>query len=318
MFAPRGAVAMLNSMRTGPPPSTALHRAWIFVALRGVLAIVVASVVLTRPGMSREPLLAILGGYLFIDGLLALGIALRAERGAAGRGRYILEGLVSLTVGALAFAHPTALAAAVFTLIAARSIIAGLVEIASAISLRRTGAARITGRSGSAAWCRSASARSCSRARPPGRSSCCCWRASTSRLRADPDRRRVSPVRAERAAARDTPDRRPGRRARKSESSSAAHISSSVSGGRRDALMSRRRHARHSPPPVFHFFPSIGPRHEHRPIAAHPRTPPTELKSLTRNGGLVAARERARWDPRRDVGLVRLNMDALSQVTRRR
>jgi uncharacterized membrane protein HdeD (DUF308 family) len=126
-------------MRADPAPRAALHRAWVFVALRGVLAVVVACVVLTRPGMTRAPLLAALGGYLFIDGLLALGISLRAERGAAGRGRYILEGLVSLTVGALAFAHPTAIASAVFTLIAARSVIAGLVEIASAISLRRTG-----------------------------------------------------------------------------------------------------------------------------------------------------------------------------------
>ncbi len=130
---------MLKGMGTVPASSTALHRATIFVGLRGVLAVVVASVVLTRPGMSSAPLLAILGAYLFIDGLLALGIALRAERGAAGRGRYILEGLISLTVGAVAFGHPPAIAGAVFTLIAARSVIAGLVEIASAISLRRTG-----------------------------------------------------------------------------------------------------------------------------------------------------------------------------------
>lgn len=130
---------MLNGMGTVPASSTALQRATVFVGLRGVLALVVASVVLTRPGMSSAPLLTTLGAYVFIDGLLALGIALRAERGAAGRGRYILEGLISLTVGAVAFAHPTAIAGAVFTLIAARSVIAGLVEIASAISLKRTG-----------------------------------------------------------------------------------------------------------------------------------------------------------------------------------
>jgi uncharacterized membrane protein HdeD (DUF308 family) len=130
---------MLKGMGTVPASSTALQRATVFVGLRGVVAVVVASVVLTRPGMSSAPLLTTLGAYLFIDGLLALGIALRAERGAAGRGRYILEGLISLTVGAVAFAHPTAIAGAVFTLIAVRSVIAGLVEIASAISLRRTG-----------------------------------------------------------------------------------------------------------------------------------------------------------------------------------
>jgi len=43
---------MFNGMRTVPAPATALHRAWVFVALRGVLAVVVASVVLTRPGVA--------------------------------------------------------------------------------------------------------------------------------------------------------------------------------------------------------------------------------------------------------------------------
>jgi uncharacterized membrane protein HdeD (DUF308 family) len=125
--------------RALPAISSALYRAWVFVALRGVVAVAVSAVVLTRPGMAQTLLLATLGGYLFADGLLALGIALRAERGAPGRARYIVEGLLSLTVGALAFAHPTAMASAILALIAARSIITGLVAIASAISLRRGG-----------------------------------------------------------------------------------------------------------------------------------------------------------------------------------
>jgi uncharacterized membrane protein HdeD (DUF308 family) len=104
-----------------------------------VLAIVTSAVLLTRPTMGRDLLLTALGAYLFIDGALALGTAIRADRGASGRGRYILEGLISLTVGALAFAHPDAIGGAVLTLIAARSFITGLVEVATAISLRRSG-----------------------------------------------------------------------------------------------------------------------------------------------------------------------------------
>jgi uncharacterized membrane protein HdeD (DUF308 family) len=111
----------------------------MLIALRGVLAIAAAAVLLTRPSMARPLLLATLGSYLFIDGLLALGTALRADRGAAGRGRYVLEGLISIIIGALAFARPMTIAGAVLMLIAARSIIAGAVEIATALSLRRTG-----------------------------------------------------------------------------------------------------------------------------------------------------------------------------------
>jgi len=129
----------VEAMPSVPLASTAVHRAWLFVAARGAVAVAVAAFVLTRPGMGRDLLLGALGAYLFVDGLLALGIALRAERGAAGRGRYIIEGLLSLIVGALAFARPAAMASAVLMLVGARSIITGLVEIATAISLRKSG-----------------------------------------------------------------------------------------------------------------------------------------------------------------------------------
>ena len=129
----------VEAMPSVPLASTAVHRAWLFVAARGAVAVAVAAFVLTRPGMGRDLLLGALGAYLFVDGLLALGIALRAERGAAGRGRYIIEGLLSLIVGALAFARPAAMAGAVLMLVGARSIITGLVEIATAISLRKSG-----------------------------------------------------------------------------------------------------------------------------------------------------------------------------------
>lgn len=100
-------------MRAVPSATSALHRAWSFVALRGVLAIAVSAVVLTRPSMGRALLLATLGGYLLADGVLTLGMGLRVEKGATGRGRYIIEGLLSLTVGALAFVNPTRMAGAV-------------------------------------------------------------------------------------------------------------------------------------------------------------------------------------------------------------
>lgn len=124
-----------------PPSETnnALHRASPFVALRGVVAVAASAVVLTRPTMPRGLLLAILGVYLFIDGLLALGTALRADRGSWGRAPYVLQGLLSVTIGALAFARPMSIAAAVWILIAGRAVITGLVEIAAAASLRTRG-----------------------------------------------------------------------------------------------------------------------------------------------------------------------------------
>ena len=131
-----------HAIQSAPTTGSALHRAWLLIAVRGVLAIAAAAVLLTRPSMARSLLLAALGSYLFIDGVLALGTALRIDRGATGRGRYVLEGLISMTIGALAFARPMSIVGAVLMLIAARSIIAGLVEVATAASLRRTGGER--------------------------------------------------------------------------------------------------------------------------------------------------------------------------------
>jgi uncharacterized membrane protein HdeD (DUF308 family) len=131
-------VELMDGPRSAPTTGSAFHRAWMLIAVRGVLALAAAAVLLTRPSMGRGLLLAALGSYLFIDGMLALATALRAERGATGRSRYVLEGLVSITIGALAFARPMSIAAAVLMLIAARSIIAGLVEVATALSLRRS------------------------------------------------------------------------------------------------------------------------------------------------------------------------------------
>jgi len=126
-----------------PPPTTsAFHRAWLLIALRGVLALAIAAVLLTRPSMGESLLLAVLGSYLLVDGLLALGTALRADRGAAGRARYIVEGLISIAVGGVALARPMTFVGAVLALIAARSIIAGLVEIWTALLLRRSGGER--------------------------------------------------------------------------------------------------------------------------------------------------------------------------------
>src|SRR3954462_4846142 len=101
---------LMERPRSAPTFGSAFHKAWMLIAVRGVLAVAAAAVLLTRPSMGRGLLLAALGSYLFIDGGPALAPALRAARGATGRSRYILEGLVSITIGALAFARPMTIA----------------------------------------------------------------------------------------------------------------------------------------------------------------------------------------------------------------
>jgi uncharacterized membrane protein HdeD (DUF308 family) len=113
------------------------RRAWQIAATRGGLAIVVGAVFLMRPGQPLGALFAMLGSYLFFDGALALATAFSGTHVSRTRMTYFLEGVVSVGIGILAFLHPAAMKLALLALIAARSIITGIVEIGGAISRRR-------------------------------------------------------------------------------------------------------------------------------------------------------------------------------------
>jgi uncharacterized membrane protein HdeD (DUF308 family) len=119
-------------------------RAWWAIALRGALAIVLGLVILTRPGVTLAVLIAMIGIYLFFDGLFTLGAAFHAAQKGRSWWPYVLEGLLSVGVGLLAFARPASMALFLVILIAARAIVVGLVEIGTGISVRRT--------SGSSTW----------------------------------------------------------------------------------------------------------------------------------------------------------------------
>jgi len=113
------------------------HRAWWAIVLRGLLGVVVGILALSWPVATFAVLLVLLGAYFFIDGVLALVATFHA----AGEHRtwwpYLLEGLLSLAVGLLAFTRPLAVAFAVIILVAIRCFVTGFAEIGTAISLKR-------------------------------------------------------------------------------------------------------------------------------------------------------------------------------------
>jgi uncharacterized membrane protein HdeD (DUF308 family) len=118
------------------------RRAWQIAATRGGLAIVVGALLLVRPGLPLGAVFAMIGSYLFFDGALSLATAFGGTNVSRTRVSYFLEGIVSVCVGILAFVHPATMKLALLALVAARSIIAGLVEIGTAISRRRTSGER--------------------------------------------------------------------------------------------------------------------------------------------------------------------------------
>jgi uncharacterized membrane protein HdeD (DUF308 family) len=113
------------------------QRAWWAIAFRGLLAIVLGLLILTWPGETLSILLAMLGIYLFLDGVFALVATFHAARDERSWWPYLLEGLLSIGVGILVFARPAAAALGLLLLIAIRCVVAGAVEISSATALKR-------------------------------------------------------------------------------------------------------------------------------------------------------------------------------------
>jgi uncharacterized membrane protein HdeD (DUF308 family) len=109
---------------------------WLFL-VRGIVAIVLAILTYMWPGIAIGILVSLFGAYAAIDGLLALGFAIRC---AARRERWLgllFEGVLGVLVGAVVFALPGAAALSFAFLVAAWAISTGVFEIVAAVRLRK-------------------------------------------------------------------------------------------------------------------------------------------------------------------------------------
>jgi uncharacterized membrane protein HdeD (DUF308 family) len=124
-----------------------LQKAWSAIAFRGLVGVVLGIVAFTWPQVTLSALLVVLGAYFFLDGIFALVASFQASRHEQTWWPYLLQGLLSVAVGILAFTRPMAVALFVLFLVAFRCFVTGVVEIATGIWLRRE-----TGRSEWLLW----------------------------------------------------------------------------------------------------------------------------------------------------------------------
>jgi uncharacterized membrane protein HdeD (DUF308 family) len=114
-----------------------LHRGWWLLLLRGIVAIAFGVLTWVQPGISAAALVLLFGAYAFADGVLSTWTAV------AGRAEHeywwlvLLRGLLGIGVGILAFVEPGVVVLAVLFYIAIWAIATGVLEIATAIRLRR-------------------------------------------------------------------------------------------------------------------------------------------------------------------------------------
>jgi uncharacterized membrane protein HdeD (DUF308 family) len=110
---------------------------WWALALRGVIAILFGLAALLRPDIALEALILLFGAYALVDGVFAIVGVFGGTRGGTPRWLLLLEGVVSILAGIIAFVFPGLTAIALLYLVAAWAVITGLAEIATAIRLRQ-------------------------------------------------------------------------------------------------------------------------------------------------------------------------------------
>lgn len=122
-----------DSIRMG----TRLARNWWTVALRGMVAILFGLMALFWPGITLTVLVAFVGAFILASGIFAVIAASRDWRADVQGWLLLLEGLIGIAAGILAFFWPGITALILLYLIAAWAIMTGIFEIIAAIQLRK-------------------------------------------------------------------------------------------------------------------------------------------------------------------------------------
>jgi uncharacterized membrane protein HdeD (DUF308 family) len=117
---------------------SAARTVWWLVMVRAILTIVFGLVALVSPGMALLALVWVIGFYYLLDGVTAIGIAIRT-RGEPHWGWTVVQGVISLLAGVAVLAWPGMTALVLLFLVAAWAVITGIGEIGEAFASRRLG-----------------------------------------------------------------------------------------------------------------------------------------------------------------------------------
>jgi uncharacterized membrane protein HdeD (DUF308 family) len=115
--------------------SEILADSWWAVGLRGLLGVAFGLICLLVPAAAILSLVLLFSAYMFVDGVFAIASGVKAARNGERWGLLILEGIVDIAAGAVAFLWPTITAVAFVLLVAVWAIISGALMLAAAFSL---------------------------------------------------------------------------------------------------------------------------------------------------------------------------------------
>jgi uncharacterized membrane protein HdeD (DUF308 family) len=116
--------------------SGVLADSWWAVGLRGLLGIAFGLICLLVPAAAILALILLFSAYMLVDGVLAIVSGIKAARSGERWGLLILEGVVDIAAGAIAFLWPAITAVAFVILIAVWAIISGALMLGAAFTLK--------------------------------------------------------------------------------------------------------------------------------------------------------------------------------------
>jgi uncharacterized membrane protein HdeD (DUF308 family) len=115
--------------------SEVLADSWWAVGLRGILGILFGLICLLTPGVAVEVFVILFSAYMLVDGVFAIASGIKAARNGERWGLLILEGIVDIAAGVVAFLWPLITLVALTWLIAVWAIVSGALMLASAFTL---------------------------------------------------------------------------------------------------------------------------------------------------------------------------------------
>jgi uncharacterized membrane protein HdeD (DUF308 family) len=117
----------------------ALAHIWKTTALRGVLAIAFAVVILIWPQIGLTTLIALFGAYTLVSGIATIAGAVSGPVRGSRRAWLVFEGVLSIAVGVVVFVWPDLSALGLLYAIAAWAIALGILEMSVAFALPLSG-----------------------------------------------------------------------------------------------------------------------------------------------------------------------------------
>ena len=118
-------------------PTEILRKAWGWIALRGVFALIFGVMAVAMPGITLAILVMFWGAYALIDGVVALVAGFRIRESGKPLWALIVLGLLGIAAGVIALVWPGLTALTLVWVIGLWAIAIGVLQIVAAIRFRK-------------------------------------------------------------------------------------------------------------------------------------------------------------------------------------